>query len=265
MPFDLEFVLVIASAITGVITLLEVFWLKKKRTQNVANIKSEEVRQPVLVEYAVSFFPVLLIVLVLRSFLFEPFHIPSGSMRPNLLVGDFILVNKFAYGVRLPVIHTKVIDRPGPERGDVVVFRHPETPERDYIKRLIGLPGDLVQYRDKRLVINGEPIKADFSHDYNPANGYTDDYSSKVFNEDLLGVEHLMMTHPQKNLNRDFELVVPDNQYFMMGDNRDNSADSRSWGFVPEENLVGRAMFIWMNFNLSKRSSNLKRVGTGIK
>jgi len=256
---------VIASAITGFITLLEVFWLKKKRSQKIAKIKSEEVRQPALVEYAVSFFPVLLIVLVLRSFLFEPFHIPSGSMRPNLLVGDFILVNKFAYGVRLPVIHTKILDRPGPKRGDVVVFRHPKTPERDYIKRLIGLPGDVIQYRNKRLVINGQPIEADFSHDYDPANGYTDDYGSDVFNEDLLGVEHLMMTHPQKNKNRDFERVVPANHYFMMGDNRDNSADSRRWGYVPEENLVGRAMFVWMNFNLSKRSSNLKRIGTGIK
>ena len=263
MPFDLELALVIAAAVTGFIIVLEFLWLKKRRleTSTSAMVDSQS-KQPVIVEYAVSFFPVLLIVLVLRSFLFEPFHIPSGSMRPNLLVGDFILVNKFAYGVRLPVIHTKVIDRAGPKRGDVVVFRHPIQPERDYIKRLIGLPGDSIQYRDKQLTINGELVEVDFSHDYEPANGITDDFSSRVFNEDLLGVEHLMMTHPQKNLARGFDIVVPENEYFMMGDNRDNSADSRSWGFVPEKNLVGKAMFIWMNFNLGQRSFNFKRIGT---
>lgn len=266
MPFDLELALVIAAAITGFIMLLEVLWLKKKRVARGGSaVAQSSPKQPVLVEYAVSFFPVLMIVLVLRSFLFEPFHIPSGSMRPNLLVGDFILVNKFAYGVRLPVIHTKIIDRAGPKRGDVVVFRHPKTPERDYIKRLIGLPGDTIQYRDKRLMINGQVVEANFSHDYEPANGITDDYSSQVFDEDLLGVGHLMMTHPQKNLKRDFETVVPEGEYFMMGDNRDNSADSRSWGFVPEKNLVGKANFIWMNFNLRQRSFNFKRIGTKIK
>jgi len=266
MPFDLELVLVVATILTGIFTLLEFVWLGKKRPVRIDSDGAEvRAKQPLMIEYAVSFFPVLALVLILRSFLFEPFHIPSGSMRPNLLVGDFILVNKFAYGVRLPVIHKKVIDNGGPERGDVVVFRHPVDPSKDYIKRLIGMPGDRIEYRDKQLIINGQLIPAAYSHPYAPVLGDERDMYANVFNEALPEVEHLMMINPKVNRADDFTELVPAGHYFMMGDNRDNSLDSRSWGVVPEENLVGRAMFIWMNFNLSKRKSDFKRVGTKIK
>ena len=266
MPFDLELWLVVGTLVTGFFALLEWLWLSKRRAPVVATADQElGSKQPLVVEYSVAFFPVLALVLILRSFLFEPFHIPSGSMRPNLLVGDFILVNKFAYGVRLPVVHNKIIDRGMPKRGDVVVFRHPKTPERDYIKRLIGLPGDVIDYRGKQLTINGELVSARYSHPYTPVSGERADLGANVYTEVLPELEHLMMINPNVNNKAGDIYVVPEGHYFMMGDNRDNSLDSRSWGFVPEANLVGRAMFVWMNFNLSKRDANFKRIGTKIK
>lgn len=283
MGFDLEVALVVATLLTGVIAAAEKFWLRPRRIANQQSASLEEAKaeMPVAVEYAVSFFPVLAIVLILRSFLFEPFHIPSGSMRPNLLVGDFILVNKYAYGVRLPVVHTKIIGNGKPERGDVIVFRHPDTPSRDYIKRLIGLPGDTVEYRQKQLFVNGLPAPQEFVAAYEPVEGEADDAGARIFDEDLLGVEHKILIHPQRNLDSrmqipncsgfdlvgdfcSFTLTVPDGQYFVMGDNRDNSADSRKWGMVPEANLIGRAMFVWMHFNLRQRNFNFGRIGNKI-
>jgi len=203
------------------------------------------------VEYARSFFPVLLVVLALRSFVIEPFRIPSGSMIPTLLVGDFILVNKFAYGVRLPVVHTKIFGTGSPKRGDVAVFRFPKDPQFDYIKRVIGIPGDKIEYElsSKTLRVNGEvaPIS-----DIGP---YIDPFTDEVVNgailrqEDLLGVSHEVLNSRSGFSPAVGAWEVPEGHYFMMGDNRDRSNDSRFWGFVPEENLVGRAFFIWLNFN----------------
>ena len=234
-----------------------------------ARLRDEKLRQPWWLEYTASFFPVILVVFVVRSFVVEPFKIPSGSMVPTLLVGDFILVNKFDYGIRLPITNTKVTEGRPLQRGDVVVFRYPKDESVDYIKRVIGLPGDVVSYEDKQLTINGKPVPETPLPDYFDEEriGY-----AKQFEEDLDGRKNRILNNPavppfivgaedfpyRDNCKYDARGVtckVPPGNYFMMGDNRDNSADSRYWGFVPDKNIVGRAFFIWMNF------SNLKRIG----
>ncbi|SKC77092.1 signal peptidase I Serine peptidase. MEROPS family S26A [Burkholderia sp. YR290] len=234
-----------------------------------ARLRDEKLRQPWWLEYTASFFPVILVVFVVRSFVVEPFKIPSGSMVPTLLVGDFILVNKFDYGIRLPITNTKVTEGRPLQRGDVVVFRYPKDESVDYIKRVIGLPGDVVSYEDKQLTINGKPVPETPLPDYFDEEriGY-----AKQFEEDLDGRKNRILNNPavppfivgaedfpyRDNCKYDARGVtckVPPGNYFMMGDNRDNSADSRYWGFAPDKNIVGRAFFIWMNF------SNLKRIG----
>ncbi len=235
--------LVVATAVTGLIWLIDiVFFAPKRRAAMRGDL-------PILVEYVQSFFPVLFVVLVLRSFLFEPFRIPSGSMIPTLLIGDFILVNKFSYGVRLPVVHTKILDTGSPERGDVAVFRYPQDPSLDYIKRVVGLPGDTVQYENRQFLINGEPMVVSGDKPYTSP---VDD--SVVFGaiarEELLGEKsHEILEFTSENPKRSGIFTVPEGHYFMVGDNRDRSNDSRFWGFVPEQNLVGEAKYIWMHWN----------------
>lgn len=226
-------------------------------------------RQPWWLEYTAGLFPVIAVVFLLRSFLFEPFRIPSGSMLPTLHIGDFILVNKFDYGIRLPVTNTKIIPVSSPERGDVVVFKYPMDTQVDYIKRVVGLPGDTVEYRDKVLYVNGVEQKQTGSRDF------VDDSTMITLEErdEQLGeVNHLIARDgrrpswvpPQGILRKEkscdynargFVCTVPEGHYFMMGDNRDNSEDSRYWGFVPDEDLVGRAVLIWANFG------DMSRVG----
>ncbi|MFM0041586.1 signal peptidase I [Paraburkholderia sediminicola] len=237
--------------------------------QTRARLRDDKLRQPWWLEYSASFFPVILVVFVVRSFVVEPFKIPSGSMVPTLLVGDFILVNKFDYGIRLPIINTKLTEGRPLERGDVVVFRYPKDESVDYIKRVIGLPGDTIAYQDKQLTINGKPVPETALPDYLDEErlGY-----AKQFEEDLDGRKNAILNNPavppfivgaedypyRDNCTYNARGVickVPPGNYFMMGDNRDNSADSRYWGFAPDKNIVGRAFFIWMNF------SNLKRIG----
>ncbi|HEX7251074.1 MAG TPA: signal peptidase I [Burkholderiales bacterium] len=242
-------------AVTGLVWLLEVLVLRKRR--------SKDARQPWWVEYSASFFPVILIVFLLRSFLVEPFKIPSSSMVPTLLVGDFILVNKFTYGIRLPVINKKVFDVGNPQRGDVMVFRYPEDPSLDYIKRVVGLPGDRIEYRNKRLTINGEQVAARQIDDYLSkermqfSRRYIETLGSHE-HEILLDDDAPAFTAPARPFpfasNCTYNMsglacTVPPGHYFMMGDNRDNSSDSRVWGFVPDENIVGKAFFIWLNLN----------------
>jgi signal peptidase I len=238
--------------------------------QTRARLRDDKLRQPWWLEYTASFFPVILVVFVVRSFVVEPFKIPSGSMVPTLLVGDFILVNKYEYGLRLPISNTKLTEGKPLTRGDVVVFRYPKDESVDYIKRVIGLPGDTVAYEDKKLTINGKPVPETAQPDYfdDERIGY-----AKQFVEDLGGRRNAILNNPQvppfvigaddfpyrDNCVYNAQGVtckVPPGHYFMMGDNRDNSADSRYWGFVPDNNIVGRAFFIWMNF------SNLKRIGS---
>ena len=213
-------------------------------------------REPVLVEYARSFFPVIFAVLILRSFLVEPFRIPSGSMMPTLLVGDFILVNKFSYGIRLPVLNKKVIDLGDPQRGDVIVFRYPIEPSVDYIKRVVAVPGDTIFYKNKTLFINEKPMPQTRIGVYTGVGSGARESGSIKSVENLHGVEHNILAHPMApnlamgcNVLRHGPVKVPEGHYFAMGDNRDNSNDSRCWGLVPDANLVGKAFGIWMNWD----------------
>jgi len=237
---------------------------------NVAESKHKLLAQPWWLDWTAGLFPVILIVFLLRSFLFEPFKIPSGSMIPTLLVGDLILVNKFHYGVRLPVLNKKIVANHDPKRGDVMVFRYPVDPRVDYIKRVVGVPGDEVAYLNQRLIINGQPVPTKALGEF-----YDEDSLRymPMFSELLGSVEHKILVDPRRpafyggdekrfpmheNCRYQPEGVVckvPPGHYFMMGDNRDNSQDSRFWGFVPDANIVGRAFFVWMNFG------NLGRIG----
>jgi len=258
MDYDFSFFLVAATFVTGVIW--GAYWLYLKWAQQ----PYDEEKEPLLVEYARSFFPVVLIVLLLRSFLVEPFRIPSGSMMPTLLIGDFILVNKFSYGVRLPVLNDKIIDVGEPQRGDIVVFRFPKQPTVDYIKRVIGLPGDRVAYFDKKLYVNGQPIKQVSLGRYQGVGQGVNMTGAEHLEEDLTGVKHsILINHGVPTVEDVF--VVPKGQYFVMGDNRDNSNDSRYWGTVPEANLVGKAFLIWMNWDWENNGIAFNRLGTILK
>jgi signal peptidase I len=256
MDYDFSFFLVVATFLTGIVSGL--YWLAVERTQGRTPVD----RLPVLVEQARSFFPVVLIVLLLRSFLFEPFRIPSGSMMPTLLVGDFILVNKFAYGVRLPVLNNKIIENGAPKRGDIVVFRFPKDPTVDYIKRVIGLPGDRIGYYHKQVFINGEPVAQIPNGLYVGGTQGESMTGESLLTEDLPNVKHQILVRSEDPSAREGEFVVPDGHYFVMGDNRDNSNDSRFWGAVPEANLVGRAFFIWMSWDSGKPGISFGRIGT---
>lgn len=255
-------ILFILLIISAALWIADHFVFRKRR--------AADAKEPLWVEYGASFFPVILIVFVLRSFIIEPFKIPSGSMIPTLLVGDFIAVNKFTYGIRLPVINKKVIELGSPQRGDVVVFRYPPDPTLDYIKRVVGVPGDKVVYKNKKLTINGQEVPQQKTEDYLDKDRM---FYTPRFIEKLGTVEHQILVeadapsfvqqvyrfpHGEKcNYNSEgLSCEVPAGHYFMMGDNRDNSQDSRFWGFVPDENLVGKAFFIWFNFN------DLKRIGS---
>lgn len=249
MIFDFSFILVAATMISGIIWGLDSLLFKARRRQllSARGASSEEVRDPVLVEYARSFFPVILIVLLIRSFLFEPFRIPSDSMMPTLLDGDFIFVNKYSYGLRLPVLNTKIIPVGEPQRGDVIVFRLPSDPATNYIKRLVGLPGDHVVVRDRQVFINGAALALELDGIYQ-GHGHT---GARIGLESLGAATHQVLYIPGR-YTRDYDDVVPAGHYFFMGDNRDNSRDSRypEVGFVPQDNLVGKAVRIWLNWNL---------------
>ena len=289
------FVLMVA---TGIIWFLDVFHLSKKRRQAAdealaawdarqAQLRAEGIvpdengrqaleekllKQPVWIEYSGSFFPVIAAVFFLRSFLYEPFKIPSSSMLPTLEVGDLILVNKYTYGIRLPVINKKVVSFNDPQRGDMVVFKYPRDPSLDYIKRVVGVGGDKVVYKNKKLTVNGEAAR------YQPQPDYLDPERlsySRQFVETLGPITHRILnddhapsyvSNPDAFPYRDhcsygadgFACTVPKGYYFMMGDNRDNSLDSRYWGFVPDEYIVGKAFFVWMNLGDMKRIGSVR-------
>ena len=265
MNIDFALVLVVLTSLTGLVWLLDSLLFKQRRMDRAVQERVDTAREPVIVEYSRSLFPVLLIVLLFRSFLFEPFKIPSGSMIPTLLVGDFIVVNKFSYGIRLPVLNKKVISMGEPQRGDVVVFRYPRDPGVNFIKRAVGLPGDTLTYRDKQLFINGEKVEETPMGRYKSSEVKcsTPEADAALFDEQLGDSSHKILLH-ERNRGRNGQWVVPPGHYFMMGDNRDRSNDSREWGFVPEENLLGRAVGIWLNFDFEKGCADLSRVGNGI-
>jgi signal peptidase I len=251
-------------AVSAAVWFADVLVFRKRRAPGA--------KDPWWVEYGASFFPVILVVFVLRSFVVEPFKIPSGSMIPTLLVGDFILVNKFTYGIRLPVINVKIIDVGAPQRGDVMVFRSPEDPSVDYIKRVIGVPGDKMAYQDKQLTINGKPVEKRRIDDYlHPERLYysrqftekNGDVSYRVLNDQDAPVSiHAASQFPHRENchynSSGVTCTVPEGHYFMMGDNRDNSLDSRFWGFVPDENIVGKAFLVWLNFSDFGRRGSFK-------
>lgn len=273
MDINLPLILMISVALTGFVWLIDFLFLAKSRRLAVTNVeqqfahlpqeakqqdpayrsaKSKAAKEPLVVEYSKSFFPILAIVFVLRSFLIEPFKIPSESMVPTLEVGDFIAVNKYAYGIRLPVFRTKIIDLGNPERGDVVVFFPPHE-DRYFIKRLVGLPGDKVQYRDNVLYVNGAVVPQELIGE-DPVNrhGSACWTNYQIVNEAIDGEKHLVRKCPTAGKSwNDRTWTVPEGHYFMMGDNRDNSLDSRVWAdpFVPDENIVGKAFAIWMHWD----------------
>ena len=266
MIFDFSFYLFVAVVFTGVVWLIDKWFLEPKRNEVVQASTSihqgvevsRKGQEPVIVEYSKSFFPVLLIVFLLRGFVVEPFRIPSGSMLPSLYIGDFILVNKLAYGIRLPVLNKTIISFDPPERGDVVVFRYPRDPNLDYIKRVIGLPGDHIAYYNKVLYVNSKPVARDFVGQYKgPGQTFANEYTEK-----LEGGDHSILLLPARPNNLQGEYIVPEGMYFVMGDNRDNSNDSRVWGPVPESNLLGEAFMIWMHYS---DEWHLNRIGTMIK
>lgn len=236
MDIDFSFWLVLATLFSGVVVLLDRFWLRARRAADAA--------EPVVVEYSRSFFPVLAVVLVLRSFLAEPFTIPSGSMLPTLEVGDYIVVNKFSYGLRLPVLGTHVVPVGQPERGDIMVFRYPENPSTSYIKRVVGLPGDRIAYRAGMLYVNNEPVpQALVGRQVLTLGG------AEILYREILGGKPFVMRRIEGHepFGPAWTIDVPAGNYFVMGDNRDNSVDSRRWGFVPDHLIVGKAFYIWMH------------------
>jgi signal peptidase I len=240
--------------VTGIIWLIDMFLWAPQR------VKKQ--KEPVVVEYARSFFPIILIVLVIRSFIAEPFRIPSASMLPTLHIGDFILVNKFAYGIRLPVVNTKIFSVGEPERGDVFVFRFPKNPKIDYIKRVVGLPGDKIGYFNKTVYINGKAVEQQVKSKDISLVGLVPE-RSKLLSEKLGDKKHDLLIDPERRL-VEGEMLVPEGHYFAMGDNRDNSNDSRFWGAVPEENLVGKAFFIWMSWDWNAGGIVWNRLGNSI-
>lgn len=247
-----ELILFLSVLFSGIVTLLDKFFFAKKR--------DKETKIPLIIDYSRSFFPVLLLVLVLRSFLVEPYRIPSGSLKPTLQTGDFIVVNKFIYGLRWPVWHKKFFAIKEPERGDLIVFRLPPNPSIDYIKRVIGVPGDHIVYKNKILTINGKTMPQKFvTYALENEPGYGS-WKVEEFKENLDGVKHDIYVRPDVSAT-DFDVIVPEGNYFAMGDNRDNSLDSRAWGFVPEENLIGQAFCVLVSWNGETDSIRWDRIG----
>jgi signal peptidase I len=254
MSVNFPLFLVLATAVTGLVWLLEVVWLARRRqVKKTAKELTDSLDQPLVVEYSISFFPVLLFVLVLRSFLFEPFQIPTGSMIPTLNIGDFILVNKYSYGIRLPVVGTKVMDINDPKRGEVMVFIPPHKDEY-FIKRIVGLPGDRIRYQDKKLFVNDVMQEQEFVERLTGENS-----QNMLFEETLGEFDHFIYRNRYKDP-RSQSWLVPEGHYFMMGDNRDRSSDSRYWGFVSEDKIVGKAIAVWLHkepgLNLPEFSQN---------
>jgi len=267
---DFSLILFLFLVITGVIILVYRFFFEKNAvTPDGTSVTSpgitSEKSQPIIVEYARALFPVVLIVFVLRSFIVEPFRIPSGSMLPSLHIGDFILVNKFTYGIRLPVINKKVFSVSSPQRGDVMVFKYPRDRKLNFIKRVVGLPGDIIGYVDKRLYINGKMVETRSDGEYLFEQPGLRGQNARRLIETIDRSPHqILIDDSRRSVN--MEVRVPEGHYFVMGDNRDHSNDSRYWRFVPESHIVGRAFFVWFSWKgVSGGGVNWERIGNAIR
>jgi signal peptidase I len=269
---DFAFYLVLLIFLSGAICVYDSWRLAPRRAAALEALGSEgdpqlrdrRARVPAYVDYARSFLPIFVIVLLLRSFLIEPFRIPSGSMMPTLLVGDFIVVNKYIYGIRLPVVNRKLLPVAAPERGDVIVFRYPDDPSQPYIKRVVGLPGDRIRYENKVLYVNDEAVAQTEIGRYVGLGAGAGQTGDSLREEALPGRRHQILLSQRRPDMRPIpvNIEVPNGQYFVLGDNRDNSTDSRWWGFVPDHNLIGRAFMIWLNWDI--RNAGWKRIGQSI-
>jgi signal peptidase I len=252
VDFSFSFYLTLAVIVTGVINLLDKCYFRKRRTSD----KSSHV-----VDYARAFFPILLIVWVMRSFIFQPYRVPTGSLEPTVMPGDFIAVEQFAYGLRMPVLNEKVINIQEPKRGDIALFRWPVNPHIVFVKRVIGLPGDHVVYKNKTLYINGVKAAQKFLYKTDDEGAWGYRRAVYVKQENLLGIIHKIYVESGANETGEYNKIVPPGHYFMMGDNRDNSDDGRQWGFVPERNLIGKAFGVWMSWDAVQRKVRWDRVG----
>ena len=258
MSFDFSFYLTVALLVAGGISLIDIaFFAKKRRLKH-------KTKLPMVVEYARSFFPVLLVVWILRSFIVQPYRVPTGSLEPTVLPGDFIAADQFAYGLRLPVLNVKIINTGEPKRGQIALFRWPKNPNIIFVKRVVGLPGDHVIYKNKVLYINGHEEKQTFLYNTNDVGNYGYQRLVHVKQENLSGIKHKIYIQPAGGETKNYDLIVPPGHYFMMGDNRDNSDDSRQWGMVPEKDLIGRAFGIWMSWDSMHDKIRWDRIGKGL-
>lgn len=266
MNFNFPLILLAATVISGLIYLCDVlFWAKPRKI-------AAHGKLPLLVDYARSFFPVLLAVLIIRSFIIQPFRVPTGSLEPTVMPGDFILVNQFSYGLRFPVWGWKFLSVGEPKHGDIVVFHWPVDPSKDFVKRVIGLPGDHISYINKVLYINGQEMPQTFVRTTTDSNGgNSGKWTVNVVEENFFGKKHQIYVCPitatncpNSTMQNFYDLIVPAGHYFMMGDNRDDSDDSRFWGFVPEENLVGKVFMVFLSWDSTNHSIRWNRIGNSI-
>ncbi len=267
---NFELILAITLAVTGLIWLIDLVSRLFRRLSTAGGPPdAHPKRVSWVVDFARSFFPVLLIVFALRSFVVEPFRIPSGSMLPTLKIGDFILVNKYRYGVRLPIVNDKLINVGAPQYGDVMVFRYPHDESVNYIKRVIGLPGDRVSYADKTLSVNGQVVQQEVVGDYSTIQKVNDRQRRlelSIFRESFGDKDTHQILHDEKRPPLDLDFIVPEDQYFVMGDNRDHSNDSRYWGFVPQDNIIGKAFLVWFSWDYAGGNGvHWERIGSSIE
>lgn len=258
MNVDLPLILVTLTVLSGAIYLADVLWWAKNR-------KTTKKKQPLIIEYARSFFPVFLIVLIVRSFLFQAYRVPSGSLEPTVLPGDFLLVGQYAYGLRLPVLGTKVLNVGEPHIGDIAVFSYPPDPRITYVKRIVGVPGDHIVYKNRVLTVNGVEAKQTLisTENYDEPTEPNNLFTAKIIQENLSGKKHFILNNSQQSEDSAiYDVVVPQGYYFAMGDNRDDSADSRLWGFVPEKDLIGKAYFIIFSWDPVHYRIRFSRIGT---
>ena len=252
MNLNFPLILVVLTAVSGLIALIDILFFAKKR---------KDKKMPMIFDYARSFFPVFLIVLIIRSFIVQPYRVPTGSLEPTVLPHDFIVVSQFTYGLRLPVLNKKILNIGEPKTGDIAVFRFPGDPSVDYIKRVVGVPGDHIVYQNKTLTINGKKMPQKFVKDGFDTEPGMPNIAAQVREENLNGVKHQILIHQDASESENYNFTVPKDYYFMMGDNRDGSADSRYWGFVPENNLVGKAKIIWFSWDAHKFNVRWSRIG----